>query len=255
MSDALVLCYHAVSEHWSADLSVRSGRLSNQLELLARLGYRGVTFSEIVAGSGPGKRVAVTFDDGFHSVIDQAFPILANLGWPATIFVVTDYGDGDRPLRWPGIDVWFGTVYEPELAATSWEELRTLKAAGWEVGSHTCSHPRLTQLGDEELRHELADSRALCEQHLGVPCRSIAYPYGDVNGGVIERAKEAGYLAGASLPAPLHPVRPLDWPRVGVYHHDQLPRFMLKASSLGRRVRTRKVRSGYESSDRPLLTG
>jgi len=239
VSDPLVLCYHAVSETWKPTLCVRSGQLADHLELLARWGYHGVTFSEAVSGAGTGKRVAVTFDDGFHSVLDHALPILTDLGWPATMFAVTDFGDGAAPLRWSGIDHWIGTVHEPELKALSWAELRTLQSAGWEVGSHTCSHPHLTQLSDPEVHRELADSRELCEQHLGSPCLSLAYPYGDVSESVVRGAREAGYRAAAALPAPLHPPRPLEWPRVGVYGLDGLFRFALKASSLGRRVRTR----------------
>ena len=75
------------------------------------------------------------------------------------------------------------------------------------------------------------------ERELGRPCRSIAYPYGDVDERVIEAAGAAGYAAGASLPKKLISRGPLDYPRVGVYHVDDLGRFKLKVSPVVRRVR------------------
>jgi len=238
--DTLVLCYHAVpTSDWPDTTAVTAKRFATQMAILARRGYRGVTFSEAVSGPPSGRRVAVTFDDGFHSVLDHALPVLERHGWPGTMFVVTDYGDGGRLIDWPSLDRWVGTRYEPELRALSWEELGQLKARGWEIGSHTCSHPRLPKIEPERMRHELAESRRVCIERLG-SCESIAYPYGDLNAAVVEAAGVAGYRTAAALPKPLRPPgRELEWPRVGVYHGDWLGRFMLKALPLSRRVRTR----------------
>src|SRR5436305_1012677 len=96
-SDTLVLCYHTISDTWGDTAAVRTTRFRRQLALLSSLGYRGVTFIEAVEGERRGRRVAVTFDDAFRSVLRVAFPILDRLGWPATVFVATDYGDGHRP--------------------------------------------------------------------------------------------------------------------------------------------------------------
>ncbi len=241
LSDQLVLCYHAISDSWDCSLAVHPTRFRKQLEMLARRGYQGVAFTELVEGDSRGKRVAVTFDDGFRSVLEHALPALEEVGWPATMFVVTNFGEGTGPLRWPGIDHWLGTRHAGELRALQWTELRKLTDAGWEVGSHTASHPRLTQLTDAQARRELAESRQACEQHLGAPCSSVAYPYGDCNGAVADIAAAAGYRAGAALPPRLHPPVPMRWPRVGVYHRDWLSRFALKASPVVRRLRTRQA--------------
>jgi peptidoglycan/xylan/chitin deacetylase (PgdA/CDA1 family) len=247
LADTLILCYHAVSEDWRADLALPQQLLERQLSLLARLGYRGVTFEQAVVDGSAGRRVAVTFDDCFRSVLDLAFPVLSAIGWPATVFVVTDFGDGEGPLRWPGIDKWLGTDHEHELAAMSWEQLGRLKAAGWEVGSHTCSHPRLTELSPSAAEHELEDSRLICERQLGAPCVSVAYPYGDVNQDVVAAARRSGYRYGAGLPARPHPARPLEWPRVGVYNVDRLWRFVLKVAPVSRWIRTREA-AGHSAS-------
>jgi peptidoglycan/xylan/chitin deacetylase (PgdA/CDA1 family) len=236
-SDLLVLCYHALSARWPAALSTTPSRFAEQLELLERRGYRGTTFTEAVTGTPEGKTVVVTFDDAYRSVIELAEPILARLGWPGTVFVPTDFAGAGRPMSWPGIEEWSDGEYELELMPMSWEELDSLGALGWEIGSHTCSHPRLTELGDDALENELGRSKAVCEDRLGRPCESIAYPYGDHDLRVAEAARRTGYRAGGTLPKRLRAEDPLRWPRVGVYHVDDLRRFKLKVSRVGRRLR------------------
>jgi peptidoglycan/xylan/chitin deacetylase (PgdA/CDA1 family) len=238
-TDTLILCYHAISNAWTDPIAVSEARFADQLSLLSRLGYRGVTFTEAVRAQPAGKRVAVTFDDAFQSVRDRALPILEGLGWPGTVFVVSDYGEGDRLIGWPTLDAWLGTSYEHELKALSWHDLGQLHAAGWEVGSHTSTHPHLTELSAAELRQELVNSRQECEARLGTPCLSIAYPYGDCNRTVVDAAVKAGYRAGAALPSPLYRPRRMDWPRVGVFNRDRLLRFAIKALPPSRRLRTR----------------
>jgi peptidoglycan/xylan/chitin deacetylase (PgdA/CDA1 family) len=237
MSDTLVLCYHTISDGWSDTAAVRVDRFRRQVSLLASLGYKGVTFIEAAEGEQQGKRVAITFDDAFHSVLSLAFPALSQRGWPATVFVVTDFGDGERPLSWPPrFNRYVRTAQEPELRALDWAALRRLSAAGWEIGSHTVSHPHLTRLSAARARRELTASREACEAQLDRPCLSVAYPYGDCNQSVVDLAAEAGYRAGAALPERLHPIRPLEWPRIGVYNHDELSRFALKVLPPRRRL-------------------
>jgi peptidoglycan/xylan/chitin deacetylase (PgdA/CDA1 family) len=234
--DTLVLCYHALSPTWPADLSVAPAAFEQQLGALAKAGYRGVTFSEAVRRQARGKEVAVTFDDGFASVLAHAKPVLDDLGWPATLYAVTSFADGGRPLHWDGIDHWAGT-YDGELASLDWNGLRALRDDGWEIGSHTVTHPKLTQIDADALEQELAASREAIEAELG-ECESIAYPYGDVNVRVIEAAGSAGYSSGAALPARWGEIGALEWPRVGVYRPDDLRRFRLKTSKLVRRTRS-----------------
>jgi peptidoglycan/xylan/chitin deacetylase (PgdA/CDA1 family) len=246
-SDLLVLCYHAVSERWPADLSITPANLEAQLGLLADRGYRGVTFTDAVEGTQNGKAVAVTFDDAYRSVLELGEPILARLGWPATVFVPTDFAGSERPMSWPGIDHWAGGEFDRELVPMSWEELNGLAARGWEVGSHTCSHPHLTELEDALLEHELRRSKSVCEERLGRACESIAYPYGDHDARVVEMARRAGYRTAGTLPSRMDARDPLRWPRVGVYYGDDLRRFRAKVSPLVRGLRASR---SWEAADR-----
>ena len=231
----LVLCYHSVSDTWDVPWSVTTTQLREQLALLVSRGYRAVTFSEAVTSKPTGPRMAVTFDDGFASVLELAFPILSSLDVVATIFVVTDFADHDEPLEWPGVERWRGGVHAREVRGLSWTELDELAGSGWEVGSHTRTHPRLTTLADDAVAAELRGSRAACERALGRPCRSLAYPYGDADARVVEAARDAGYTAAATLPVGVSGGTPLSWPRTGVYRRDSLRRFRLKVSpTIGR---------------------
>lgn len=236
MPDILVLAYHAVSHRWPAALSVTPQALSEQLELLVDRGYRGATFHEAVHDPRGTRVLAVTFDDAFRSVVDLAGPILGSLELPATVFVPTDFAGRSGPMSWSGVEQWLGGPHEEELACLSWPELAQLAAAGWEIGSHTCSHPNLTRLDDHRLYDELARSRADCERRLGRPCRSLAYPYGELDDRVVAATRAAGYEAACALPDRLDSTDPLRYRRVGVYRGDGRGRFRAKVSPLGRRL-------------------
>jgi peptidoglycan/xylan/chitin deacetylase (PgdA/CDA1 family) len=230
VSDSFVLCYHAVSPTWAAALSITPESLERQLSWLVRRGWRGTTFSKAVLDPPAGRTVAVTFDDAFASVLGLAHPILSSLGLRATVFAPTAFMSARAPLSWSGIEQWAGTPSAPELESMSWNELAALSDDGWEIGSHTHTHPHLTQLDDESLHRELAESREAVARHLDRPCTSIAYPYGDVNERVVAATRAAGYDAGAALSSRLTALGPLRWPRVGIYHGDTWSRFRLKGS-------------------------
>jgi peptidoglycan/xylan/chitin deacetylase (PgdA/CDA1 family) len=237
MNDSIVLCYHALSPTWEADLSTTPERFERQLELLVSRGYRGVTFTEAVESPARGRVLAVTFDDAYRSVLELGLPILDRLGLVATVFAVTDLIGSERPMQWPGIDRWLGGPHERELMPMSWPELRTLTDAGWEIGSHTGCHPHLTEIDDDALQDELAHSKAACEDHLDGPCTSLAYPYGNFDARVVTATAGAGYRAAATLPSRQHAREALEWPRVGVYHKDDDMRFRLKVSPSIARLR------------------
>jgi peptidoglycan/xylan/chitin deacetylase (PgdA/CDA1 family) len=240
-ADVLVLAYHAVSERWPADLSVTPDRFAAQLALLTARGYRGATLHRALSDPPAEKTVVVTFDDGYRSVATLALPILRRFGLPATVFVPTDHVGSGEPMRWPGIEQWLGGEHEAELLPLGWDELAMLVEAGWEVGSHTCSHPRLTRIDDASLRAELRGSREVCERQLSLPCRTLAYPYGDHDRRVVAAARAAGYEAACTLPEAFRGHDALRTPRVGVYHGDGDDVFRLKISPWTRRARRSRM--------------
>jgi peptidoglycan/xylan/chitin deacetylase (PgdA/CDA1 family) len=238
VGEILVLCYHAVSEKFPASLSISPDALRDQLRMLVDRGYSGATFSSAISQPRDGRVLAITFDDAYRSVARLALPIMTEYGLPGTVFAPTSYIGAESPMRWPGIDKWHGTPHEAELVPCSWPELEQLVQAGWEVGSHTRTHQRLPELTDNELVTELSESRRECEEHLGIPCRSIAYPYGAVDRRVVDAVAAAGYSFAAELPGSFRmPAAPLRWPRVGVYHRDSRWRFQLKTARSMRGLR------------------
>ncbi len=235
MAHSLVLCYHAISRQWPSVLAVTPERLRAQLEFLVRHGFQGATFSEIAWGEAPSKALAITFDDGFRSVHEHAFSVLSEFGIPGTVFVPTSLVGLPKPMSWPGIDQWDGGPYEDELRCMTWDELRQLRDAGWEIASHTRTHARLPDLDDAELHAELSESKDALSRELGEPCRSLAYPFGAFDDRVVRAAGDAGYEAAAVLrPGPPDPLR---WPRFGIYPVDGPARFRLKVSPVVRGIR------------------
>jgi peptidoglycan/xylan/chitin deacetylase (PgdA/CDA1 family) len=232
----LVLCYHAVSETWPAGLSVEPQLLRRQLVSLLRRGYRAERFQDTVLAPTAARSFSVTFDDAFRSVVEVAAPILAELGIPAALFVPTGHVGG-APMNWPGIDQWLGGPHEAELTGCTWTEIGELGAAGWEIGSHTHSHRRLTMLSDDELEVELQQSKLVLEQRLGTECRALAYPYGDHDERVVAATRRAGYAVACTLPARILSRAPLSYPRVYVGHDDNDLRFALKTAVATQSVR------------------
>jgi peptidoglycan/xylan/chitin deacetylase (PgdA/CDA1 family)/glycosyltransferase involved in cell wall biosynthesis len=239
VNDLLVLCYHAVSDRWRSPLAVTTRSLEAQLGALVRRGYRGALFTEAVTTPTLGKTLVVTFDDAYRSIRELALPVLESLGLPATVFAPTNYLGGGQVATWPLMEHYVRSGGPEELTVMSWEQLAELQARGWEIGSHSLSHPDLTSLDDDSLVAELAESKRLCEERLSGPCRSIAFPFGSTDTRVMAATGAAGYEAAAGLPMRrFHVPLTLNWPRVGIYGSDPRWRFELKVSQLVRRIQT-----------------
>lgn len=221
-SAPLVLCYHAVSEEWEHPLSVAPRRLARQLWVLLRW-YRPLSADAVLRGD---RGFHITFDDAFRSVT-EALPMLSRLGAPATVFACSDYGAGGMPLAVPELAA-EAAARPAELATMTWEELRELRGAGLEIGSHTKSHPHLPRLDDAELDRELTESRERIEDELHARCRFLAYPFGDHDERVREAARRAGYSAAFALPGDVRDTDPFAIPRLGLWRHDGVLRTAAK---------------------------
>ena len=167
MRDVLVLCYHAVSDSWPCELAVSPELLDEQVAGLKRRGYRATTFTRAVTDPPWRRTMAITFDDAYRSTLEQGLPVLAGHDVPATVYAPTGFVGSGAPMSWPGIEQWTDGPYSEELLCLGWDGLAELAAAGWEVGSHTRSHPHLTQTDDAALAAELAGSRELIAERLG----------------------------------------------------------------------------------------
>ena len=145
---------------------------------LARLhesGYRTISLLEALdrlhrGGGFPDRSLVITFDDGYQSVYDEAFPTLDRYGMSATIFLAV----GERRLLNPDARL-------PSLNARpmlSWHEISQMHRSGIHLGAHTLTHPDLTRLSVDRLIAEVCESKATIEEVLGEPLACFAYPYG-----------------------------------------------------------------------------
>lgn len=128
------------------------------LDAIGDGGYEGCSLTRAVRQAGR-KRVAITFDDGTESQFQHAVPALRSRNMTATFFVTTD---------------WIGRA-----GFMTWDQLRTLASLGMSVQSHTKSHSFLSELGEGELRRELAESKAAIDEALGQETTEISLPGGN----------------------------------------------------------------------------
>ena len=142
----------------------------------------------LAAGALPERAVALTFDDGYASVAEQAWPELLSRGLPATMFVVSGYLDGRRTFTWDRHD------HDRErIRLVDRSGLREATAGGLDIGSHTVSHRWLRHLTPGEVAVELMASRAEIEDVLQRPVTSFAYPMGGWNPTIRTQVAAAGY--------------------------------------------------------------
>jgi peptidoglycan/xylan/chitin deacetylase (PgdA/CDA1 family) len=210
-----VLTYHSLDDSGSP-ISIEPALFRRQMYCLARNGFQTFTLSDGLArlqrGRLPDRALALTFDDGFLNTLTVALPILVSCGLTATVFPVSGYLGrlNDFPTQPPGV---------PRLPMMEWSGVNELRAAGWEIGAHSQTHPDLTRIPARDVREELTACRLVIEQQLGIEVLAFAYPYGRF--GVRERTI-AGELFPTAVGTSLGLVRPHSHPlalaRVDAYY-------------------------------------
>jgi peptidoglycan/xylan/chitin deacetylase (PgdA/CDA1 family) len=195
-----VLMYHQVRDplnEWEARYFIAPRNFSAHMRALANKGYRAVTIDALVEWLQGGQplpegSIVITFDDGFRGVREHAMPVLEELGWPFTVFLVSDLIGQE--------DVW-DRVFNPSGASyplLDAEEIRDMARRGVSFHSHTRSHASLPTLDDARLADQLAGSRRELVNLLGHDVDYLAYPFGHLDDRVEAAARAAGYRAAFS---------------------------------------------------------
>lgn len=185
-----VLAYHLVDRRMDAGIAwITPKRFERQIAWLAESGYRSLSLSEYLRRdhAAAEKRVVITFDDGYRSLVQYALPILSRYHFRATVFVIAGYVG--RPNLW---DVKF---FLPRFQHLDWGELRELMQSGWEIGSHSLNHDYLPALSDRQLRRDLSLSRQILQEQLQAPVAHLSLPFGRGDQRVYRVAHEAGYAS------------------------------------------------------------
>jgi peptidoglycan/xylan/chitin deacetylase (PgdA/CDA1 family) len=183
-----ILMYHVVSAApagvANAELWVDRHVFARELAALRRAGYHAITLRQAFdawqrGGPLPRRPVVLSFDDGYLSDYTHARPALRRLGWPGVL---------NLELR----NLGKGGITE--------HQVRALMAAGWEVDSHTLTHPDLTTVGDARLRRELAGSRREIRRRFGSPAAEFfCYPAGRYDARVVAAVRAAGYRGATTV--------------------------------------------------------
>lgn len=230
MSGGVVLMYHIVDEPRNTKerrFCCRPADFRRQMRYLRRSRYRVVSVGELLKAietgvPEPRDMVAVTFDDGFACLVKHALPLLTEYKIPATAFVVS--------YRVGGTNEWMSKRGFPERNLITHGDLLALAEAGLTIGSHTCTHPRMTEVEETIQQRELLESKLTLEDILGRPVEYFAYPYGDYDDAVRDRVEAVGYRAACSTRAGFnrHGEDPFALRRIEVYGTDSFAQFRNK---------------------------
>jgi peptidoglycan/xylan/chitin deacetylase (PgdA/CDA1 family) len=173
-----VLTFHALDTAASV-ISFTPRLFQEGMAMLHAHGYQSIRLSEAAGclrqrAPFPDRTFVLTFDDGFHSVYREAFPVLERYGLSATVFLTVGTGDAeDSGGRLPTFE---------GRQMLSWAEIREMHQSGIEFGAHTLTHRDLTRLSAEEVATEMSRSKDRIENSLGTPVTSFAYPFGRYDG-------------------------------------------------------------------------
>jgi peptidoglycan/xylan/chitin deacetylase (PgdA/CDA1 family) len=235
-----ILCYHAVQPGWTAPMSMEPEAFAEHAAWLAKR-RTVVPLADAVnrldaAGRLPGKGVVLTFDDGFSSLYEHAFPVLLRHRLPATVFLV------GKPFAEPDTDVdWVDRPPQDRLTTLLPDEILEMQRHGVAFESHSYSHADLTTLSYADCVRDLRFSRELLESLLGQPVRLLAYPRGRHNADVRAAAERAGYSHAFALPERREEAGRFAVPRVGVYHGNTVGRLRVKLSRPYLAIRTSRA--------------
>ena len=184
----VILMYHSVQPgngipEWPWAVSLP--RLRSHLDFLSDQGWTTLTMANILGApeSCLERTVVLTFDDGYADNL-VACEELHKRGMRATWFIVSGFIGQEPGWQADG---------RPRGRLLNSAELKSMHADDFEIGSHTVSHVRLTEMDETRTRAELVTSKAALEDILGNEVSSFAYPYGDWNEYCAHSVREAGY--------------------------------------------------------------
>ena len=168
-----ILMYHSIQDGASDrrpyfDINTSPDRFAQQMKFLREQGYRTVHLEEawklLAEDRRDSRYVVITFDDGYRDFLTAAYPIMAEFGHTAALFVPSGLIQDER-------------AHFQQRECLTWSEIRELHTNGIEIGSHSVTHRELKFLRTSELEAEVSNSKQTIENKIGHSIRSFSYPY------------------------------------------------------------------------------
>ena len=188
-SHGVILVYHHVSASTPPSTSISPEDFERHLEYLEQNNFNVIPLDNMLktlrAGEQlPEKSVAITFDDGYISIYDTAFPMLQSYGFPFTLFLST------------------GPIDKQQQSYMNWDQIREMSRAGVIIANHMVEHPYMLEIGSDEtdadwinrLQNELLAAESRIEQETGQSHRYLAYPYGEFDLDIKLMLKNNGFI-------------------------------------------------------------
>lgn len=173
-----ILCYHKVNPVDQEYLNVPVDQFREQMQFLKKSGYQTVSVNDLLSCEFDSKQAVITFDDGYLDNYENAVPILKDCGFTATFYCIAEMVG--------------------KKGYMSAEQLKEMISDGFEVGSHTLSHPELPTVSVEEKKRQIAESKKRLSDLLSTNIRSFCYPRGLYDEDSLHFVSEAGYETAVS---------------------------------------------------------
>ena len=163
---APIIFYHHVTPGDPPNIyCVSADAFGQQMDYLQTQGYMPIPISLLVkaireGANLPDRPVVITFDDGNRDIYENAFPIMQKLGFSGTIYLVVNYLNQDPFL--------------------STDQVIEMAQAGWEIGSHSMSHPDLAGM-QVATYYEVATSKKILMADFNAPINTFAYPFAETD--------------------------------------------------------------------------
>ena len=198
MNRFTILMYHMISEPLTkaeVKYACPPKQFEKHMHMLLNDGFKPISIKTVEDYYShnfplPDKSFLITLDDGFEDNYSNAFPIFQRYNIPAMIYLAT--GLVGKTNQWMSVPTF------SERKMLSWQQIKEMASQDIDFGSHTVSHPRLTELDDDCVGKELSESKQIIEQQLGQECKHFAYPYGLLTEKTRKLVAQAGFKTACS---------------------------------------------------------
>lgn len=203
-------------------LFVAKEQLKRQLKLLKFMGFDFLSLRDLLLNKKVKKGVLLTFDDAYLDFWGKALPIFMELKVRSVIFV---------PVALVGsYNQWDYDRIRIKKPIMNWEHIKELHSLGFEIGSHSLTHPYLSKIDPQKAWEEIYTSKVILEDKLGTEIKAFCYPYGDYSQQVRDMVQRAGYsIAFTTRHGSFEESENFfEVRRITIFGNDFLPKFLYK---------------------------